>query len=119
MKNTLKIKIPSLEMVLLKILSTDDCYGYQIAQTVEKLSDGLITISLGTMYPALYRLQEKGFISDYKKIVAVQMERVYYHLEKSGLDELNRLQEEYKKMTAATMNILNYEGESAKEQELA
>ena len=40
-----------MEMLLLKIISEGDCYGYQIVQTLDKISNGTIHIAEGTMYP--------------------------------------------------------------------
>ena len=45
-----------MEMLLLKIISEGDCYGYQIVQTLDKISNGTIHIAEGKMYPILYRL---------------------------------------------------------------
>lgn len=58
-----------MEMVLLKILSQGDCYGYQIVQTLEQMSDGYIKVAEGTMYPILYRLLDEGYISDEKDLL--------------------------------------------------
>ena len=58
-----------MEMLLLKIISEGDCYGYQIVQTLDKISNGTIHIAEGTMYPILYRLLDEGLISDEKRLV--------------------------------------------------
>ena len=70
-----------MEMVLLKILSQGDCYGYQIVQTLEQMSDGYIKVAEGTMYPILYRLLDEGYISDEKRLVGKRQTRIYYHIE--------------------------------------
>ena len=44
-----------MEMLLLKIISEGDCYGYQIVQTLDKISNGTKKIAERTMYPILYR----------------------------------------------------------------
>lgn len=58
-----------MEMLLLKIISEGDCYGYQIVQTLDKISNGTIHIAEGTMYPILYRLLDEGLISDEKDLL--------------------------------------------------
>lgn len=70
-----------MEMLLLKIISEGDCYGYQIVQTLDKISNGTIHIAEGTMYPILYRLLDEGLISDEKRLVGKRQTRIYYHIE--------------------------------------
>lgn len=98
-----------MEMLILKILSEGDTYGYQISQLIRECSNGTITIAEGAMYPVLYRMVEKGYISDYKKKVGKRMERVYYHLEKSGEVVLQELIDEYKKTVNGVLAVLEYD----------
>ena len=74
-----------MEMLLLKIISEGDCYGYQIVQTLDKISNGTIHIAEGTMYPILYRLLDEGLISDEKRLVGKRQTRIYYHIEEKVL----------------------------------
>jgi len=95
-----------MEMILLKVLEKQDCYGYQITQIIKKASDGNITLAEGTMYPILYRLLDNGYISDEKKLVGKRLTRIYYHLEPKGLDYLNELTKEYFKIKNSIDNIM-------------
>ena len=96
------------EMLILRILSEGDTYGYQISQLIKEYSEGKIVLAEGAMYPVLYRLQERGDISDYKKKIGKRMERVYYHIEESGIATLGALIEEYKRTTSGVMEILEH-----------
>lgn len=89
------MKKATIEMLLLKLLSEEDMYGYQLTQTVKKRSSGTYTILEGSMYPILYRLTEQGFISSYDKKVGTRQVRVYYHLEPCGKEYLNHLISDY------------------------
>ncbi len=51
-------------MLFLKVLEQEDCYGYQLTQSIQDITNGQIKIAEGTMYPILYKLQDKGYISD-------------------------------------------------------
>ena len=84
-----------MEMLLLKIISEGDCYGYQIVQTLDKISNGTIHIAEGTMYPILYRLLDEGLISDEKRLVGKRQTRIYYHIEDKGITHMQKLYEEY------------------------
>ncbi len=97
------------EMIILKILSEEDAYGYQISQLIREYSDETISIAEGSMYPVLYRMLDKGYISDYKKKVGRRMERVYYHIEQQGEEALQELIVEYKKTTSGVLAILDHE----------
>lgn len=92
-----------MEMLLLKILEEKDCYGYEIVQSIKKLSNDTIKLQEGTMYPILYKLEEKNYISSQRVLVGKRLSRVYYHLEIMGKEYLQELYEDYKKMT----NIIN------------
>lgn len=49
-----------IEMLFLKVLEQEDCYGYQLTQSIQDITNGQIKIAEGTMYPILYKLQDKG-----------------------------------------------------------
>lgn len=110
-KNIEKFRKGYMDMLLLKILSTGDYYGYQIILIFRKLSEGIIDITTGSIYPVLYRLQDKGYISSYTKKEHTKMERVYYHLTPEGKEELDTLIEDYMLVTKATYAILNFSNE--------
>ena len=110
-----KFKKGSLEMLFLKLLSEGDFYGYELAKLFNHLSNNVITLSAGNMYPALYRLEEKGLISSYEKNVGKRMKRVYYHLTNEGRAELEEMLEDYKSVANATNAIINFRKEQLEE----
>lgn len=95
-----------MSLVLLSLLRKEDMYGYQLVQETQKLSGGRIVTQEGSLYPVLYKLQEKGYISDRKVLVGKRMTRVYYHLEPSGLEYLNILTEEYNSISTGLNMIM-------------
>lgn len=97
------------EMLLLNILSKGDSYGYEIIQFFNTVSDSTITLATGNLYPMLYRLEENGLITNYKKLVGKRMERVYYHLTEEGYKELQEMTADYEKMISITDRMLKYE----------
>ena len=74
----------------------------------------LIKIPIGSLYPALYKLIEYGFISDHKEQVGKRMIRVYYHLEQPGFQRMHILITEYTKVHKAISSILDYTPEPEK-----
>lgn len=95
-----------MEMLLLKILEEKDCYGYEIVQSIKKLSNDNIKLQEGTMYPILYKLEEKNYISSQRVLVGKRLSRVYYHLETKGKEYLQEIYDDYKNMLTVINNIM-------------
>lgn len=95
-----------MSLVLLSLLRKEDMYGYQLVQETIKLSGNRIQTQEGSLYPVLYKLQEKGYISDRKVLVGKRMQRVYYHLEPSGLEYLHTLIDEYNAISTGVNMIM-------------
>lgn len=101
----------NLEMIILSVLSKGDCYGYQLSQIVNQHSGGIISLPEGSLYPALYKLADNGYISDKKCQVGKRLSRIYYHIEPKGTEYLNYLIDEYNSLHTGIRNILYYRGE--------
>ena len=88
------------------------CFGIVIiAAVTERIgsadrSGGLYRILESSLYPSLYRLVEKGMISDHSEKVGKRRVRVYYHLEEQGRKYLEDLKHEYILHTAGVLKIL-------------
>ena len=97
----------NIEMILLSILMDGDYYGYQLTQLINRYSNKLIEIPESSLYPALYRLLEKGYVSDKKVKVKVRQQRIYYHIEPAGYEYYQTLLDEYNRLNNGILNILN------------
>lgn len=104
--DSLKRGKKNIEMILLSILCDGDYYGYQLSQIVNEYSMKMISIPEGSLYPALYRLQESGYISVEKRKAGKRLERIYYHIEPAGKDYLETLIQDYNYLNKAIHNIL-------------
>ncbi|MBO5195719.1 MAG: PadR family transcriptional regulator [Clostridia bacterium] len=102
------LKRGTIEIMLLNILKDNDLYGYQICQEFEKRSNGLFQITEGSLYPVLYRLLDKGYISDRKELVGKRRTRVYYRIESEGLEYLKKITEEYVSLNRGILFALGY-----------
>ncbi len=101
-------------LLILTFLQEGDMYGYQIAQTMLERSDGEFSIPEGSLYPALYKLIDNGYISDHREQVGRRLTRVYYHLEEPGREHLQQLMSDYFSVKNSIERILNRSGENAK-----
>ncbi len=93
-------------LIILSLLRHEDMYGYQIVQEVGRSSDGFLTTQEGSLYPVLYRLLEQGYISDRSVLVGRRMQRIYYHIEPSGLEKLKELIRDYEQVTEGVFRII-------------
>lgn len=105
-KNRSNFKMGTVEMIILFLLNKKDLYGYEITSLVEKLSEGNIGITESTLYPTLYKLLGNKYISDREVQVGKRHTRVYYHLEETGKEHLEKLLTEYNKNTTGICKIL-------------
>lgn len=102
------LKRGTIELVLLTLLQRKDMYGYEICQEFDSQSNGLFTVNEGSLYPVLYRLQDKGYISDHSEKVGRRRIRVYYHLEPAGQEYLSEIKKEYISLNRGILLALGY-----------
>ena len=100
------LKRGTIELSVLSLLKNGDMYGYEISQQLFILSGELYQIQESSLYPSLYRMVEKGLISDRSEKVGKRRVRVYYHLETAGEEYLKELRREYLMHTAGVLKIL-------------
>ena len=100
------LKRGTMEMLILKLLSEEDMYGYQIKNELAARSHGAVTIREGSLYAPLYRLIEKKYIAEERRPAGVRRIRVYYHLLEEGKAYLNLLSAEYAKMAEGVRSIM-------------
>lgn len=108
MNNKSNFRRGSVELLILHLLSQQDYYGYEISTLIREQTDGYLYIPVGSLYPALYKLIDAGYISDYKKQVGRRQVNVYYHLEDNGRTHLQQLLEDYYATANAIQQVLKY-----------
>lgn len=95
----------TIEMLLLILLTENDKYGYQLALELDVRSNGVYQMKESALYPPLYRMADKGYITTRNALVNGR-NRVYYHLEPQGKQYLQELQSMYDTWLAATSQIV-------------
>lgn len=104
---TSNLKKAVIEMLILKLLSEGDMYGYQITQELRKRSNGFFVLLEGSMYPILYRLTDSQCITFYEKQTGIRQKRIYYHMEPKGLERLRNMLAEYHRNLETIEFLLN------------
>lgn len=105
------LKKGTVETVLLHLLSERPMYGYEVVQEMKKRSNEQFVLKDGSMYPILYRMIDKGLITDEQVLVGKRRTRVYYHLTEEGKAYLEEIKAEYLFITEGIAKLLNYQGE--------
>ena len=95
----------SMTMLILKLLSEKDMYGYEMIDTLRKRSQNVFELKAGTLYPLLHGLEEKGLLTVYEQEYQGKT-RKYYHVTKEGIRLLERKVEEWNAYTNAVSNVL-------------
>lgn len=87
-----QLKRGILEIVVLKLISREPTYGYQLLSDMEAQSDGLFKIREGTLYPILYRLEDDGMIrSQWSVPKDKDISKKYYVITTQGKETLSQL----------------------------
>ena len=92
-------------MMLLKLLSEKDMYGYEMIETLRNRSQNVFELKAGTLYPLLHGLETKGLVTSYEEEVLGKT-RKYYHITKSGEKYLKDKTEEWVRYKDAVSNVL-------------
>lgn len=95
----------STTMLILKLLSEKDMYGYEMIDTLRIKSQNVFELKAGTLYPLLHSLEDKGLVTVYEQDVLGKT-RKYYRLTRQGRSMLEKKTEEWKEYTAAVANVL-------------
>jgi transcriptional regulator len=78
----------TLDMLILRSLAGQPRHGYGVAQWLEKTSQELLEIEQGSLYPALYRMEEKGWIRAKWGLTELNRRAKFYHLTARGRERL-------------------------------
>lgn len=101
----------STTILILKLLETEDMYGYHITQELKKRSGSTIEMKEGTLYPTLHALEKEGAVEAYWIDSAEGRRRKYYKITESGREMLQDKKKEWKLFAEAINSILSGGGE--------
>jgi transcriptional regulator len=107
---TAEIPYGTLELLVLKALaSMGPLNGYRVARRIEQLSENLLALNQGSIYPALLRLEQKGWISAKWGVSDTNRKVRIYSLTKSGAKRLRAEVEKWRRTTEMVGRILEAE----------
>jgi len=103
----------TLDLLILRTLLFGKQHGQGIARAIQAQSDNVLIVEHGSLYPALQRLEERGFIDADWGISENKRKARFYTLTRTGRKELLREQGAWRKVAAAIMRVLGPESEPA------
>lgn len=98
----------SMQMLILKLLSEKDMYGYEMIDTLRQKSENVFELKAGTLYPLLHGLEDKELVVVYEEEMGGKT-RKYYSLTKKGRGMLAKKTEEWKEYIRAVEHVLALE----------
>ena len=96
----------TLDMLVLRTLTLGALHGYAIAQHIEKVSDGVLKVEQGSLYPALERLLRKGWVTSKWGESPTGRRARYYTITTSGTKQLGRETSDFERITVAINRVL-------------
>jgi transcriptional regulator len=98
----------TLDMLILRTLLFGPAHGHQIAKHIQRTTDDLLQVEHGSLYPALHRLERKGWIAAKWESAGKDLKREfkYYRLTPAGKKQLVAEESKWKKLTGAVARIM-------------
>lgn len=96
----------TLDMLVLRVLSRGELHGWGITQKLEQLSAKALQVDEGSLYPALYRMEDKGWIEAEWKMTEKGRRAKYYALTKLGRKQLDTEMKSWDRMTAIIAQVM-------------
>ena len=96
-----------LDMLILRTLSAQSMHGYGIAQHLQRLSKDVIQVEEGSLYPALQRMRQKGWVSAGWRQTPNNQRARYYDITAEGRRQLGEQTEGFAELMAAVRRVMN------------
>jgi transcriptional regulator len=110
MKSRVDLVPGTLDMLVMKAVAAEPQHGFGIARWIEAVTGDRLTVEEGALYPALHRMERKGWLaSEWRRTEHGRRAR-YYTLTPMGVDELERLIDRWEGSAWAVRRVLGTEG---------
>jgi len=96
----------TLDMLVLQTLTLQSMHGYAIAQHIRRLSDAVLSVEQGSLYPALERLQSKGWVTSKWGQTPTKRRARYYTITAAGRKQLGNEISSFDRVLAAIQRVM-------------
>jgi transcriptional regulator len=97
----------TLEMIVLEVLQHQPMHGWGITELIERRSAGLLSVNQGSLYPALYRLVARGWVSSEWRSTENNRSARYYSLTRAGRKQLAADRAQWEKLSRGVNRVLS------------
>lgn len=103
-----RIDLPqgTLDLLILRTLALGPNHGWAISERIHQISSKVLQVPQGSLYPALHRLERRGWIKAHWGASENNRRAKYYELTRSGQKQLGREESEWKKLAVAVAQVL-------------
>ena len=103
---TSELKKGSAEFLVLSLLEAESRHGYELSKLIESRSRGVLTFHVASLYPLLYRMEERGWIVGRWVEKAGQRRRRFYSITRDGRGVLEAQRKSWREFVAAISNVV-------------
>ena len=96
----------TLDLLILKTIAREPLHGWAIAKRIQMLSDDVLAVGQGSLYPALHRLELQGAIAADWGVSDNNRQAKFYHLTRAGHRQLQAEAEQWERVTGAVALIM-------------
>jgi len=97
----------TLDMLILRTLLFGPAHGHQIAKHIQRTTEGVLQVEHGSLYPALHRMERKGWIiAKWETAKERNREFKYYRLTQAGRRQLVREESRWKRLATAVATVM-------------
>jgi PadR family transcriptional regulator PadR len=91
----------TLDLLILKTISLEPQHGWAIAKRIQQVSNDVLQVTQGALYPALHRLEQQGWISSEWRTSETGREAKYYRLTRAGRTQLEKELAQWERLSSA------------------
>ncbi|MGC2422601.1 MAG: PadR family transcriptional regulator [Candidatus Acidiferrales bacterium] len=99
----------TLDLLVLKILALEPMNGFAIGQRLKQVSGDILQASDGSLYPALHKLEERGWIASEWKTTENNRRAKFYALTRAGRGQLEKEADNWSRLSAAISHVVKLE----------
>ena len=96
----------TLDMLVLRVVALQPMHGYGIAQRIEQMSNEALQLRQGSLYPALHRMEQRGWLKAEWKSTETGREAKYYSLTKAGRQQLSVESSSWERLSEAIRLVM-------------
>ena len=96
----------TLDLLILKTLALGPQHGWGISQRIQQVSEDVLRVNQGSLYPALHRLEEQGWVASAWGVSENNREAKFYRLTRAGQRQLRHEREQWERITTAVARVL-------------